>query len=45
VKQAAFNAGIPPAGTHAPEAPVLALLAVQPGASGTMGLVMPSEVE
>ena len=35
----AFNAGVP----NAPECPVYAFCGVQPGASGTMGLVIPSE--
>jgi hypothetical protein len=39
VKQAAFRAGTPGV---APFAPVRALLAVQPGASGTIGFVIPS---
>src|SRR3984885_3415421 len=39
VKQEAFSAGVLPA----PDAPVRALLAVQPGANGTIGFVMPSD--
>src|ERR1700733_3653891 len=38
VKQLDLRAGVP----NAPEAPVRAFFAVQPGASGTIGLVMPS---
>src|SRR5579863_1970496 len=38
VKQDDLRAGV----LNAPEAPVSAFLAVQPGASGTTGLVMPS---
>ena len=45
VKQAGLSAAFPPLGVHAPEAPVSAVFAVHPFAKGTMGLVMPSEVE
>jgi hypothetical protein len=45
VKQLGSKAAFPVDGYHAPELPVRALLAVQLFDNGTIGFVMPFEVE